>query len=39
MGSSSCSSTSAFRFGASQAYYDPVKRRVLELREERITGL
>ncbi len=32
-------STSAFRFGASQAYYDLVKRRVLELREQRITGL
>jgi uncharacterized membrane-anchored protein len=32
-------STSAYRFGASQAYYDLVKRRVAELREDRIAGI
>lgn len=31
--------TSAYRFGASQAYYDLVRRRVQELREQRQSGL
>ncbi|MDX2219207.1 MAG: DUF3422 domain-containing protein [Burkholderiales bacterium] len=31
--------TSAYRFGASQAYYDLVRRRVAELREQRIPGI
>lgn len=31
--------TSAYRFGASQAYYDLVKRRVQELREQRLSGI
>ena len=29
----------SFRFGASRAYYDLTKRRIAELREERLTGL
>ncbi len=29
----------SFRFGASRAYYDLTKRRVAELREERLTGI
>lgn len=31
--------TSAYRFGASQAYYDLVRRRVADLREQRIAGI
>jgi uncharacterized membrane-anchored protein len=30
---------SGFRFGASRAYYDLTKRRISELREERLTGV
>ena len=29
----------SFRFGASRAYYDLTKRRIAELREERLTGI
>ena len=29
----------SFRFGASRAYYDLTKRRIAELREERLTGM
>jgi uncharacterized membrane-anchored protein len=29
----------SFRFGASRAYYDLTKRRIAELREERLTGV
>jgi uncharacterized membrane-anchored protein len=29
----------SFRFGASRAYYDLAKRRISELREERLTGV
>lgn len=31
--------TSAFRFGASQAYYDLVRQRAQELREQRLAGI
>jgi len=31
--------TNSFRFGASRAYYDLTKRRIAELREERLTGI
>ncbi|MEQ1517775.1 MAG: DUF3422 domain-containing protein [Usitatibacteraceae bacterium] len=31
--------TNSFRFGASRAYYDLTKRRIAELREERLAGV
>ena len=31
--------TNSFRFGASRAYYDLTKRRIAELREERLPGI
>ncbi len=32
-------SANSFRFGASRAYYELTKRRIAELREERLTGI
>lgn len=38
-GVESAVATTSFRFGASRAYYDLTKRRIAELREERLAGV